>query len=734
MVDSSSTAVVRWRRGFAGAAALLLPSVAILAALWLPFGFSMTGLIEEWDLLGLFTIYGPFAIARFDGPLAPHAMRPLMPLSFVAAYLIDRDSFAGWHFLTLAALLVKGGAMTYLVARATRSRALGVIGGVLLLLYPADTMQLSFRSIHINTALALVLGGCALLMKAFEMDRPVRATLAAAAGALLYLVAICIYELSLTLIALPLALCFVRHGREIFRRPRQWRLGLFWLGAAGLFAAYVVWVAPKIASYQGQVTGDRQAVLAAAYGALPKLFTVGAARALVGGWIDALRMVGTEYASHVYLACASCVVALVIALVARIGRREGGEFPGDVRASRGVPLRLLLAGLMLMLLGYAPFLTSPAHLAISQRTFLWATPGAVLAWVALLLALWRLARAPAMVAMLGLLVLGLGAQLFQFHHYVNISERQRSMLRAIVEQVDSVTPNKTLLLLDGTSQVGHTWFFLNDGLHNALSYLYGQNFGPIELCRTPSMEWQRPDALGRKGRCDQDDAGWTLSGAPSVRGPGVAPTAPGPARRLATNEVTVVTVREDGGPADAPGVVERRRRLETGKGVIERRYRGMLASRPHGVVGPMFRDEFVGDRYRWSFGDWWSLDLAPRGAGWGEVEWVGDGIRQRSSARKTSRMADLQFDLAPAAGSYILRAQFDRFGQDAIRDSLRLQLNGRPVNIQWMSHFQFQAEVPPGVLTNGVNRLAFDSDVEESFFGLSAWMDWVELEPGRLPN
>lgn len=719
--------------GFIDAAALLLPSAVIVVALWMPFGFSMTGLIEEWDLLGLFALFGPFGFVSPDGPLAMHGLRPLMPLSFAVAHLLDRDSFVGWHLLMMLSLVVKGGAMTYLVRHATDSRSWGVIAGALFLVYPADTMQLSFRSIHINTAIALSLVACAMLVRSFGAKRPVCAVATSVAAALLFLVGVSIYEVALTLVALPFAVHFVRRGRDRGSKSRalQFVIAGPWLAVGCVYLGYAAWLARRISSYQGQVTGDSQGLFAMASTALPHLFSIGAARLLIGGWLDAARMVATEFASFIYLGCAAAMIALAILLTLQFDRRDGALPKTRTGGCWGMPARLMLAGFLLMLMGYAPFLTSAAHLAISQRTFLWATPGAAMACTGALIMLWRLARAPAAAAMLALLVFGLGAQLFQFHHYANLSERQRSALRALVEGFDPTAPATTVLVLDDSNQLGHTWMFPTDTLLLALTYLYGHRIAPLEICRTSEMEWQRVDGLKRQGRCVEDEAGWTLTPAPPVSGPDVPPAAPGSPRRLPREQVSVVRIGVDGESVVSSASQARRHRLQSGTSTIDRRYRAILEGRPLGLVGPMFRDEVALDHYRWEFGDWWSLELPPRGAGWREADWFGDGLAHRSGAWKTAPTADLNFDLAPAPGRYVARGRFDQFAGDGIRNSMRVRINGQSVLLQWTSPSDFTAEVPAGVLKQGANRLEFESGLNDQFYGLSAWLNWVELEPVR---
>ena len=94
------TFVNRW--GF-----VFLPAAIALALLWLPFGFSIIGLIEEWDVLGLFTLYDPFFWVTSDGPLAAHRLRPLTVAPHALAYMLDPDSFIWWHILLMGSLLTK---------------------------------------------------------------------------------------------------------------------------------------------------------------------------------------------------------------------------------------------------------------------------------------------------------------------------------------------------------------------------------------------------------------------------------------------------------------------------------------------------------------------------------------------------------------------------------------------------------------------------------------------------
>jgi hypothetical protein len=703
----------------------LLPTAVLLIALWLPFGFSMMGLIEEWDLLGLFTINGPFLTVHFGGPLLQHILRPLVPLSFGTAYLLDRDSFHGWHLMMMAALLVKGAAMTHLVGHATNSYKYGVMAAVLLLIYPADTMQLSFRSLSINWSSAYSLLGAAFLYSSFDVVSRSRRYLCGSVGFLLFLAACLIYEVAATAVILPLAFLLIERGiRAGFHQfYSDAGLAVLCLLAPFAYAAYAFSAATWVPTYQAALLPSAGNIFFVLAGALPKLFSVGAVRALFGGWIDAIRILATEYSSYGYLLAAAILIAALSSSFAFVPKAPAQLSAADADRAKAQSLRLIAVGFLVMLLGYAPFLVSAAHLAVTQRTFIAATPGAVLVWIGALTLLARFIRLE--IAFSVMAVLGFSGQLFQFHHYVNISDRQRSILREIAEKFDGNLGNRTLVLVDGTNSAGSTWIFLGDGLVYTLSYLYGHWVGPIEICHQGAMEWQRVDGLGRQGTCIEDETSWTFRHPPPVSGPGyVAPSAL-PDRKLNKSDVIVVSVGPHGAQGDVPPSPYRSS-LENGSDAIARRYRGILKTAPWSLSSGMFRDQIVEDHYKWSFGNYWNMDIPTRGSGWRETEWLVKPWRQSAFAWKTSEDSYLYFDFIPKDARYHFTARFD--DDMGLLKKLRVQLNGRDLSLHWLSEKEVEAEIPSHVLRAGENSLNIQAPTNPNYFGLSVRLMSVEIQ------
>lgn len=141
----------------------------------------------------------------------------------------------------------------------------------------------------------------------------------------------------------------------------------------------------------------------------------------------------------------------------------------------------------------------------------------------------------------------------------------------------------------------------------------------------------------------------------------------------------------------------------------------------------MFEDQKTKDRYRWDFGDWWSLELPTRGSGWRAAEWKVNKFYHQSSAWKSQEKSALYFDFLPTANYYLLQGKFDQIISEPIRQSIKIRLNKNDLLYHWISDGTFEAEIQPGVLFSGVNEIEFNSAADPKFDGLSAKLDWFEI-------
>ncbi len=709
-----------------------LPIAVLVALLWLPFGFQLGGLLEEWDVLGLFTHFGAFFVVGPSTPLAAHYLRPLTVFPHAIAYVLGPDSFASWNILLISSLCVKGFASALLGSRLTKSVAMSSLFGLLVLLWPADTMQLSFRSLHIDWALALILLASVWALKAGETKlRWVRIALSTGSAVAL-VTSILMYEVAAFLIPLPMIVIFVKHGmRGSVRTLKQHNAPILaWVAVTIAYGSYVVIMSRlNPPSYQETVTGSN-AIALVVHEQLPKLFTIGMTRSFVGGWIDAWRITATEFHSYVYLLIAVVALLATLAFGAIGQHRTVTDHKEPIMGAR-----MAIAGLVLMALGFAPYLTSGAHLAITQRTYLFASPGAALVALSCLLSLRTLARGAVtwLLASL-LLLLGLAAQLYQFDHYASLSRDQRTALRNIVENFDArAAQGKTLLLLDGSARFTHTWF-LRDNLAWALSYLYALPISKVEICTMPGGEWQRLDAYRRSGRCLDREGSWALVPPAPVEGPGTTIQAPAEERLISKSNVVELELDEGGRAVQSSQLMSYRAGLLTGDTSAARRYRQILVnnSKPSALERSIFRRYRDPWEYHWDFGKWWSLEKPIRGTGWLEAEWTGDWLSHHASSWKYLVDSRLLFELEPKPVDYDLLVRFEVILTPAIKSSIRARLNGMPLEPVWQTGEEsFVAKVPRDALRSGTNTLHIESALERDNFDLSTKMRGFDLHPSQ---
>ncbi len=701
----------------------ILPVSILVLALWVPYGFSLIGLIEEWGLLGSFTTHGLFFVTDTTSPLAAHALRPLTILPQAIAYYLDPYSFKYWNVLLALSLCVKGSSLSYIISHITGSLKWGVIAGLLIIIYPADTMQLSFRALHINWALSSVLLGTSIFIAALQATSRITSYLLSIASAILLLASCAMYEASLLLTALPLLTIFIKSDlKSVILQVRQhiWK-HLIWFMGAFSYIAYAIHTAPLVNSYQSGIAGSTSIITTIRH-ALPNLFSIGLLRTTLGGWYDATRITAAEFSSYWY--AISIVLILFIASFLLLSNYRKSQ-PAEADIYSPVIIRLLIAGVTLVLLGYAPFLLSVSHQAISQRTFLFATPGGVFVTLAILIGIGKASKNLAALGVALFVFVGLSSQLYQFHHYVKISDRQRNILKNIVENFDGETNNKTLVIVDKTNQLNNTWMFINENLQATLNYIYGHPFNSMEVCRENGNEWQHADSVGRKGTCEETANEWTFHYPTPISGPGFEPTKSLEDKKLAKSQAVTIIVNPD---ENSEANTNRAKMLRSDQSRTGAIYRGFIDKPDYHnrLIG--FTDQKSDEHYFWGFGNWWSMELPIAGSGWREAEWSVNKFQHNASAWKTNKQAFLDFKFSPSSDRYQLRGMFDVIVNPTIKKSMKIEVNGINIPFEWKDDNSFQAELVKSQLRDGMNTVTFISDVDDNYYGFSGRLDWIEIK------
>jgi len=691
--------------------AALIPLLIILLAIWLPYGFSATALIEEWGLLGLFTTYGPIFFEHINGPLATHALRPLMVFPFSLAYTLDPNSFDYWNVLTILSLCLRGIAASYLIWIATGSRLWAVLMGIIVLLLPADTMQLALRPLQINLALSLILLGSACCVVAYQSNRLIVSYILAFMAPVLFLSSAGMYEAACPLILLPFMVLYVSKGWHNTLKLLKSRIPvtLLWIAALAIYIIYVLIVSPQIHSYQGTLLAE-SSLAHTLFSSFPKLFSVGILRSLIGGWFDGLRITLKEYSfiGYIYLFAITAIISGFLLFIMKMDSKTSEKFP--VRKYR----RLGLIGILLLILGYAPFLIAPSHLVISQRTFLFATPGAAMVWIAFLAILSHKKKWAGTSLTIFLIFIGLGAELFQFEHYMRLSNTERYLLKNIVENFDGNLKNKTLVIFDKSNQLDRVWMLLKPDMSGALTYFYGHSIDPIEICYLPTKEWRSewnsPIQFNQMGSCIETKNSWTFRFSTPTR------TAQKPTPKkprdviIAKNRMIAITINQDGSITPTASLEEHRKQLRDSNNLTAIRYRSILTSQPSHFSQLLWATDK--SQYKWHFGDWWSMELPIKGSGWNEAVWTVSYFNHYAWSLKANDKGTLLFDLVPLQKPYILKGKFKTIHNQNISDSMQIKINEHPLTLQWDKQGEFKASIPPHILVSGVNTIEFDSHVD----------------------
>jgi hypothetical protein len=704
------------RRFWVGAA---LCAAVTIAVIWAPFGFAMGGLIEEWDLLGLATRGTNLWWISPSSALATISTRPLSAFPFALAHFLSPNSFIAWHILTIIELMVKGVAVAYLMRQAICSNLLAVLGGVIAIVFPADTMTIALRGLHINFAMMLVLAGASLNVADLTSERARH--LLSVLGAVLALAAFLIYEAAVSLIILPLMVVFIRSGIKGTLQNLRARAGshAIWLVSASSYVAYFVIITrytPK--SYQASIYRSTTDTPETVLSALKAVFTIAYPRMLWDGWRDGVSMLLVELNLRTAVPLLFGV-ATVIWLVAWRSRAAS-----DTRSGRLV--RALIAGLIIMIAGYAPFALLPSHQAISQRTFLWAAIGASFFTVGALGFLARRQRLiTAYLAFLAFMLPSLAFMLVQHDHYVELSDNSRRALRGILAQVD---PAKTNVVIDKTNSIGHTWNLLDGTMQLAITYLRdtAQDNYLFHVCRAAGMEWERSFPLGRHGECHEESADWRFVAPVPVSGPGISTAISSEDLVLPDDQVQIITVDP------VPPTIETVVNHDPTTPASRERITNILAIKPPSQLWRSLKSDH-GDFLRWSFGDWWSLDKPTPGSGWREAEW--DYYRSgshTSSAWANRDEAVIDFQFHPIKPSYPFRIRFSSFINRTVPNQFGVFINGRNIDLM-ASDGIYSGVIPPSVLRDGTNEFRFKAPVDPQNYGLSATVDGFEIGEPTSP-
>lgn len=702
------------------------PALTILF-IWLPFGFELGGLVEEWIILDLFQTHGLFFFATHSSPLPHHSLRPLTILPHAIAYWMDSNSFFWWHILTIFGLTLKGCSLAFIGSKLTNSLSWGMFLGVISIIYPADTMQICFRSIHINIALGLLLFAAALTMIANDQENNRLKVVFCSFSVFFFLSSILMYEAGVFLFFIPALLTYIASGnwKNVIKSPMPllcWTIASFFYIAYACLIVFII----KSPTYQESIAQD-SSKLALFFRGMPKLFTVTLPRAVLGGWNDGINIALTEFSCPIYILITAGLMCSILLIATKVKISPTNKTIETIPASLSV--RLIFSGVVLILAGYLPYFISPYFWATCQRTYLFATPGASLVILGVVMQIRYCSIQLAGMSVAIFMIAGFSSQLFQFHYYLLISNSQKVVLKTIVENFDGNIDKKFLVIFDESLQFNSIWT-LRDNLHQALSYFYDKPIKPIQICTFPYMEWKNIDGYS-PGTCRIVDESLVFRRSPNLN-PDVVPANYMPAIVIPQKNTIVLNIQKDGTIETKTALDNYRNKLQISNSAQAQRYKKMLLE-----VSPvlplarfqLFKGREPTDYYRWDFGKWWSMEPEFRGNGWSNIFWR--GIFNKTVVWKNQSDANLLFEFKPEACNYKIKGSIYQFYNDEIKQSVTIHVNNTKVEFEFNKDGNFEGRIRSDYFVDGVNTIKFTSKIFKDFSNTSFALDWLEISPDK---
>src|ERR1700737_2823089 len=143
-----------WSRRIPLAPVACAALAVLVVTLWLPFGWKITGLYEEWLFMSGGDVGDPIRMLFHPR----YHDRPLTVAPYVLGYILTPGSFLGFNVIFALWALGKGVAMYALIRRLVpASPALAFVSGALLVVYPSDSALLTLRTTNVHAGVFLFL-------------------------------------------------------------------------------------------------------------------------------------------------------------------------------------------------------------------------------------------------------------------------------------------------------------------------------------------------------------------------------------------------------------------------------------------------------------------------------------------------------------------------------------------------------------------------------------------------
>jgi hypothetical protein len=460
----------------------LVPYIGMLLLanlLWLPFSFKTMGLVEELGVENVLDQGHPLFFITPDSPMNSHRARPLEVFFHTLSYELDHDSYLYYNIFQMLLIYGKMVAAYWLVLEFLPHRkVLGFIIGLLFILYPADTGNFTFRTIHIHASVLTYLLAFYVSILYYKGVGRGRFKLALMSGFLAF---------SLLEYQIALAAALITPFFLLYFGLRKRRLGIVsgvWYATVLFSALYSLWAISQVSTQSYDQTfldtlssgggNDINSILYALLLGYQRQFT---------SWTTAVgKLISLEYYWSYVL------IGLVLSLF--IGwwllKQQQDENPTEP-VKRWQLLVLLLSGVGFFAVGMATYLPIANHRLQDFRTYFLAMFGSALVLGLLLYLVSRILSRHwekiLILLSLPFITLGLVNAFYLHQYYVNNSLIQQSILQQIVKQAPELQPDILILINDKTDLLNQEYvFYFGVYTEMVLRYLYQDPTLQVVVC------------------------------------------------------------------------------------------------------------------------------------------------------------------------------------------------------------------------------------------------------------
>ncbi|MHB8624895.1 MAG: glycosyltransferase family protein [Aggregatilineales bacterium] len=488
-------------------AATLGMLIAMAAVFWNTLGIRTTGLVEDWPT---YEYYDWFGITFQTLAYTNADNRPFLLWIYAVGHFLTPDSFVGLQILSILMFIGSGMLLYGLVRQLLPNKpVVAFMAAALFVIYPADTGLFNTRYLPFQLAVVAYLAAVSLLILFWR--RPRWWSLVGMWGVLLFCLGIVETAFPLAAVS-PLVLIWLnkRVSRSVVRAAGAW---------------YLLLIGMVVFTIRAMSGGNTLTSILLTPDTNPPLVRFGNyalyalrpySRVFVDGWTEVIHAFSIGSVDFVTSALVFAFLVSLLGILVIVGLVIPNQSPSStdspsIRQSRvyraiyarRAALILFGIGLVVIGLGFLPYVVVPGFRTVTDRVFLFSSIGGAVCISLIVYGIGSLIRrVPFVIPLLfgALLWLAAANGLGRAVGLRYDSSQEQLALAQIAQQMPSVPDGTAIIIFDRTLALSrHLWFFgmssSSGYMESAIQYLYqGRNLRLMACWPGVPPRWEGDEA------------------------------------------------------------------------------------------------------------------------------------------------------------------------------------------------------------------------------------------------